>query len=179
MNDNKRTNGKYKEWLTYEKLTLITGWARDGLSDRQIALDKMHIAYSTFREWKKKYPDFAFALSTGKEVADYDVENELYKSAHTQIIKVKRAVKVKKVMKDKGKVLEEEKIEYVEEDHVIPANTVAQIFWLKNRRPDKWRDKPEFVTNEVYESDGLMEALDAAIDEEMTDDSWMIEEEEV
>ena len=25
----------------------------------------------------------------------------------------------------------------------IPPDTTAQIFWLKNRRPDRWRDKPE------------------------------------
>lgn len=45
---------KYEYWLEDENLTLLEGWARDGLTDEQIA-HNMGIAYSTFKEWKKKY----------------------------------------------------------------------------------------------------------------------------
>ena len=41
--------GKYQQWLTDEALTLLRGWARDGLVDQQIA-DKMGIVPSTFYE---------------------------------------------------------------------------------------------------------------------------------
>ena len=58
---------KYKDWLEDEKLTLIEGWARDGLTDEQIA-HNMGIAYSTFYEWKKKYSEFSNVLKKGKEV---------------------------------------------------------------------------------------------------------------
>lgn len=73
--------GKYEYWLTEDGLTLLEGWARDGLTDEQIAKDKMGIAYSTFREWKKKYPALSAALKTSKEIVDREVENALLKRA--------------------------------------------------------------------------------------------------
>lgn len=96
---------KYEEWLEPDNLIRLEGWARDGLTDQQIAKN-MGIAYSTLREWKKAYAAISVVLKRGKEVVDYEVENALFKSA-------------------------------------IEGNVTAQIFWLKNRRPDKWRDKPE------------------------------------
>ncbi len=72
---------KAPEWLTEESLIRIQGWAMDGLSDEQIATEKMGIAYSTFREWKKKYPALLAALKKSKEVADRKVENALYEAA--------------------------------------------------------------------------------------------------
>ena len=56
-------------------------------------------------------------------------------------------------------------------------DTTAQIYWLKNRKPHKWRDKPEAVVVEHYEDDGLIAALEAQVDEEMEDDSWLLESE--
>ena len=39
----------------------------------------------------------------------------------------------------------------------IPADTQAQAFWLKNRKPEQWRDK-------VAENDqGALEALDGIL----------------
>jgi len=70
------------------------------------------------------------------------VENELFQSCQTRTVTVKKPVKVKTVKVDGKKRLEEERIEYAEEEVVVPANTTAQIFYLKNRKPDKWKDKP-------------------------------------
>nr|DAL33829.1 MAG TPA_asm: terminase small subunit [Caudoviricetes sp.] len=70
------------------------------------------------------------------------MENELFQSCQTRKITVKKPVKVKTVKVDGKKRLEEERIEYAEEEVVVPANTTAQIFYLKNRKPDKWKDKP-------------------------------------
>ncbi len=97
--------GKYHRWLEPEGLTLLTGWARDGLIDEQIA-HNMGINKATLYDWKKKYPDISDALKEGKEVVDIQVENALLKNA-------------------------------------LNGNITAQIFWLKNRRPDKWREKRE------------------------------------
>lgn len=97
--------GKYEYWLTNEGLLLLEGWARDGLSDRQIAIN-MVIGERTLYEWKLKYPQIAQALKKGKEIIDYEVENALLNKA-------------------------------------LCGDTTAQIFWLKNRRPDKWRDKQD------------------------------------
>ena len=95
--------GKYQRWLTPEGLLLLEGWARDGLTDEQIA-QKMGVGYSTLQTWKSKYQDIQDTLKKGKDVVDYQVENALLSTA-------------------------------------LDGNTTAQIFWLKNRRPDKWRDK--------------------------------------
>ena len=72
--------GKYHEWLTKEGLTLIEGWARDGLIDEQIAAN-IGITTTTLYDWKKKYADFSDALKKGKETSNYEVENALFKSA--------------------------------------------------------------------------------------------------
>ena len=71
---------KYEDWLTKEGLALIEGWARDGLTDEQIA-HNMGINTSTIYDWKEKYPDFSNALKNGKEVVDRLVENALLKRA--------------------------------------------------------------------------------------------------
>ena len=70
------------------------------------------------------------------------MENELFQSCQTRTVTVMKPVKVKTVKVDGKKRLEEERIEYAEEEVVVPANTTAQIFYLKNRKPDKWKDKP-------------------------------------
>ena len=95
--------GKYQKWLTPEGLLLLEGWARDGLSEEQIAKN-MGINAVTLYRWKEKYCKICNALKKGKDVVDFEVENALLNSA-------------------------------------LDGNTTAQIFWLKNRRPDKWRDK--------------------------------------
>lgn len=72
--------GKYEYWLSEEGLILIEGWARDGLTDKQIA-QNMGVSRSTLNEWKKKYPDILDTLKRGKAVIDYEVENALLKRA--------------------------------------------------------------------------------------------------
>ena len=135
--------GKYEYWLISEGLLKLEGWARDGLTEEQIAKN-MGISRSTLNEWKKKYPDILNTLKKGKEVADRSVENALYESAIGKKYKVKKPIKVKEVQyKDGKRVKEVEHIEYAEEEIVIPPNTTAQIFWLKNRKPDVWRDKQD------------------------------------
>ena len=108
---------------------------------------------STLCEWKNKFPEFSEALKRGKEVADYIVENELFESCKTRTVTVKKPIKLKKVMVDGKKRLEEERIEYAEEQVVVPANVTAQIFYLKNRRPDKWKDKPQENASEAQSND--------------------------
>ena len=67
-------------WLSHEGLTLIQGWARDGLTDEQIAA-RMGIARKTLWQWRKDNPELAQCVRSGKEVADYAVESALYKNA--------------------------------------------------------------------------------------------------
>jgi len=72
--------GKYHDWLTPEGLLKIEGWARDGLTDEQIAKN-MGIARDTLIQWKKKFTDISDTLKRGKEVVDREVENALLKRA--------------------------------------------------------------------------------------------------
>jgi hypothetical protein len=118
---------KYTEWLTREGLLQIEGWAKDGLIDEQIAKN-MGIAYSTFKDWKKRFPDLSAVLKRSKEVVDREVENALFESA-------------------KGFIYEEETVtntgEVVTVKKYSKPNVTAQIFWLKNRKRNEWRDKQE------------------------------------
>jgi len=116
-----------------EKLELIEGWARDGLIDEQIA-EKMGIGIRTLYEYKEKYPQFSQALKRNKEVVDAKVEKALLKRALGYDYE-----ETKVTMTDKGS--KSKRIERTTK-HAQP-DTTAQIFWLKNRKPDEWRDKQQ------------------------------------
>ena len=70
----------YKDWEAEEKILLLRGWARNGLTNEQIA-SNMGIAVSTLWEWRKKSSEISNALKIGKDEADLQVENALYKEA--------------------------------------------------------------------------------------------------
>lgn len=132
---------KYQEWLEPDGLLKLEGWARDGLTDEQIATN-MGIVAKTLYEWKNKYSAISEALKRGKEVIDIEVENALYK----------RAI---------GYTYEEVKEEEMPDGRIrrtvtikeVAGDTTAQIFWLKNRKPSEWRDKQnvEIEQNKPFE----------------------------
>lgn len=122
---------KYEQWIEPEGLLKIEGWARDGLIDTEIAR-LMEINPDTLYTWKKKFPKIAEALKRGKDVVDRQVENSLLKRALGY-----EYDEVKEIYE--GDKLKEKTIT----KKMIVPDTTAQIFWLKNRKPDKWRDKPE------------------------------------
>lgn len=72
--------GRYEEWLEPENLVLLHGWKQQGLTDEQIA-DKIGIAHRTFERWKAEHSQIRQAIKGGKEVANFVIENELYKKA--------------------------------------------------------------------------------------------------
>lgn len=149
---------KYDQWLTEEGLLKITGWARDGLIDKQIA-HNMGIGASTLREWKGTFPEVAEALRKGKEVVDREVENALFKSAIGYTQTIRKPVKVREVEYDPEtgrKVREVERWVAVEEEIHVPPQVTAQIFWLKNRKPDQWREKNDLT---LTPSNGVLESL--------------------
>lgn len=118
---------KINDWLEKDKLILLEGWARGGLTDEQIAKN-MGIAPSTLYEWKKKSKEFSESLKKGKEVVDFEVENALLKRAlgyEYEEETYENGILTKKVKKQ------------------VPPDTTAQIFWLKNRKPNNWKDRVE------------------------------------
>lgn len=125
---------KYEQWLEPDNLIKLEGWARNGLTDEQIA-NNIGINRTTLYAWKAKYTDFSNALKRGKEVIDIMVENALLKSAmgysYDEVTQIG--------MEDKEtgeKILVPVK---VVTKHVQP-NSTSLIFWLKNRKPEAWRD---------------------------------------
>lgn len=142
---------KYTEWLTKEGLLKIGGWAKDGLTDEQIA-KKIGISRSTLNNWKKEHSDILDTIKRGKEVVDREVENALLKKAvgyeyEEKTFKVV-TVKEKRIEERDGKKIpievpvEKEVLIKKTTKHVAP-DTGAAAFWLKNRKPDVWRDKKE------------------------------------
>lgn len=140
--------GKYEYWLTPEGLLKLEGWARDGLTDEQIA-QNMGVNKATLYRWKEKYCDICDTLKRGKDVVDRQVENALLKRAlgyEYEEVKVKF---------EDGVITERA----VTKKEVVP-DTTAQIFWLKNRKPDKWRDKPGYEdTSELDKLDAILKGL--------------------
>lgn len=122
--------GKFQKWLEPDNLILLEAWARDGLTDSQLA-HNMGINVATLYEWKKKYSDIDEALKRGKEVVDIQVENALLKRAlGYEYDEISEEFEMGVLSKRK-----------ITKKQVVP-DTTAQIFWLKNRRPEQWRDKP-------------------------------------
>jgi transcriptional regulator with XRE-family HTH domain len=131
--------GKYQKWITKDGLTQLQAWARDGLTDEQIAKN-IGISRSTLAEWKNKYSDISDALKSGKEVVDIEVENALLKRALGY--KYTEVTRERVVETDPETGEPEEKLVVTKQvTKEVAPDVTAQIFWLKNRKPDKWRDK--------------------------------------
>lgn len=120
---------KVEYWLTNEGLTLLEGWARDGLVDEQIAKN-IGIRRQTIYTWKKKYSSIDDALKNGKEVVDKKVENALLKRALGYDVEIQE----EKLDKDGC-------VHKLKRTLHVAGDVTAQIYWLKNRLPEKWRDK--------------------------------------
>lgn len=127
--------GKYEKWLEPDGLLLLEAWARDGLTNEQIA-HNMGITRETLNVWKNKFSDMFNALKKGKEVVDIEVENALFKRAvgYTTFEDVQELVKDPET--GESKLLTVKRI--IKE---VPPDTTAQIYWLNNRRPELWRNR--------------------------------------
>lgn len=123
----------------------IEGWARDGLNDKQIAANT-GVNEFTFSRWKTQYPQLAQAIKKGRMPVDVQVENALLKRAlgyeYEETIEEIEDVPTDK--KDsKGNPIYKKKRHIKRVKKVLPPDTGAMIFWLKNRKPLQWRDRPE------------------------------------
>ena len=102
----------------------------------------MGIAAGTLYAWQKDHGEISDAIKKGKAPVDIEVENALFKRATGYIVKVSKPIKVKIRRPIKGNgFVEEEHIEFVDEEVYIAPDTTAQIYWLNNRRPDKWKTR--------------------------------------
>lgn len=150
--------GKYAEWLTKDGLILISGWARNGLTYEQIA-HNMGITRNTLNEWRNRFKGIDDALKRTREIVDLEVENALYKRAMGY--DYDEEIYQRKVDKATG----EESMELIKKvTKHVPPDTTAQIFWLKNRKPEEWRDKREVAVEADENTTGI--ALIAPVIEE-------------
>ena len=125
-----------------QKLDIIECWARDGLTDEQIS-NNLGISTTTFYDYKNKYPEFLESLKKGKEIVDYEVENALLKRA--------LGYEYKEVTRESKWNEKTQKFEMTITKEVtkqVAPDTTAQIYWLKNRKPKKWRDRVELDEDE-------------------------------
>lgn len=117
---------KYNDTIpeTIYKLCLL------GATDEEMA-SILSINTDTFYEWKKKYPKFSEALMNGKLLADANVAKSMYQRACGY------EHKEDKIFNNSGEPLIVPTVKH------YPPDTGAGTLWLKNRHPDKWRDKIE------------------------------------
>lgn len=103
-----------------------------GVTDKELALF-FDTTEQTINNWKKDYPKFFESLKRGKEEADAKVAQSLYHRAlgyshpDTDIKVVKNQIVTTDIIKH------------------YPPDTTAAIFWLKNRKPERWREKQEIL----------------------------------
>lgn len=103
-----------------------------GFTDQELA-DFFEVNIATLYRWKSAHPEFRDAIKSAGEVADERVERSLYQKA---IGYEQDAVKVF-MPAGAGEPV------YAPIRERVAADTAAAIFWLKNRRKEKWRDKSE------------------------------------
>ena len=127
---------------------IAEGMAREGALDKDIAR-ALNISQDTFYRYVKEHPEFSESLKRGKAPVNYKVENALLKRClgynYVEVTKEMRPVGkdivpvIKKVIKH------------------VPPDVTACIFWLKNRMPEKWRDRKiiDIIMNEKWINEAL------------------------
>ncbi len=142
--DGKKDTGRRSiiaSWfLKDDNKKMLQGWLRSGLTNEQIAA-KLGVTATTFYNFQKKCTEFDVFIHDNKLSFDIEVENALLKRAlgyrYEEIV-------IEEVLDKFGEIRELKK---VVQKH-MPADTTAGIFWLKNRRAKRWRDKQEIVIDD-------------------------------
>lgn len=164
----KRSRTSWNQWNTTENLELVEGWARDGLSDEQIAKN-MGVSTTTLYDWKKRHPEFLKAFKKGKQVVNVELENALFKKAvgaktttttyrvskvDENVLKARRLRFADKYMEEHPEASKKEALlaatEHVDThekiiwsivENQLPPDTGALMFLMKNRMPEKYREQ--------------------------------------
>lgn len=105
-----------------------------GATDAELAAF-FEVSERTLNDWKKRHKEFLQSLKAGKRIADAEVADKLHQRATGYRWTEQQAIKVKKDQY-------QEEVEIVEVEKEVPPDPTSMIFWLKNRDPERWRDKP-------------------------------------
>lgn len=178
-------HAEYKKWLEPDNLTKLRSWARDGLTNEQIA-KKIGVKRQTFQRWLSTYSDMSDALKKGKEIVDAEIEDSLISIMKKHTVTTTQYKMVKKdafnLKAERSKFANiykldhpnatKEEVGIAVAEHVdvyekipisktvteVDPNASAIIFWLKNRRPDVYRDQTFQKLNEANARKTLAEA---------------------
>lgn len=151
MSNKRRQKAVYPvdEWLQEDKLMLLECWTRDGYSKKDIA-NRIGINPKTLTQWEAREPKIREALSKGRELTDYKVENALlkialgYKTAETKIT-MEYDIRQKKLVETKSETTTKD----------VAPNATACMFWLTNRVSGKWKKNRDNVIELNEEDTGL------------------------
>ena len=144
---------------------LLEGWARDGLTDEQIA-HNIGINVKTLWDWKTRFDPICNAIKRGKAPVDIQVENALLKRAlGYEYEEVTTEITETPYIDRRGKERVRKQKHVKKTKKIVLPDTTAQIFWLKNRRPDKWRDKREEAVSIHNADPRLDEEIERMFDE--------------
>ena len=145
----------WDEWITEDGLLVIKGWARDGLTDQDIAKN-MGIGYSTFSEWKVKFTEITEALKKGRRPIIVEVEDTFLEKKLTGYFIDEEISEVTK--HPNGTKTEHRK----KMRRWIPPDTTAMIFYFKCKKPKQYNDRQILsVDNEA--ANGKMDELIEAV----------------
>ena len=178
-------HAEYKKWLEPDNLTKLRSWARDGLTNEQIA-KRIGVKRQTFQRWLSTYSDMSDALKKGKEIVDAEIEDSLISIMKKHTVTTTQYKMVKKdafnLKAERSKFANiykldhpnatKEEVGIAVAEHVdvyekipisktvteVDPNASAIIFWLKNRRPDIYRDQTFQKLNEANARKTLAEA---------------------
>lgn len=138
------------------RLKLVEAWARDGLTLDQIARN-LSVSIATLHVYRAKHQEISDALKRGREEADVEVENALFKRAIGY--RYDEVTYEPAIDPASGEPRMAESKRVTKEVH---GDVTAQIYWLKNRRPEQWRDRRE-TTPDESEDNGNVDQLTEAI----------------
>lgn len=135
------------DWITEDGLLQIKGWARDGLSDKEIAKKKLNIGETTFCRWKNDYPEIVKALKKGRAPVLVQVEDTFHEKK-LQGYFVDEEVTEITISKDSdGREIGRSEHKRVSKRY-IPPDTTAMIFYLKCRMSDKYNDRINLMVDD-------------------------------
>jgi hypothetical protein len=101
-----------------------------GADDNRLA-SMFDVDVSTVNRWKLAHEEFRASIKRGKEIADAEIAHSLYHRAKGY------SHEAVKIFNNQGEIIKENYIEH------YPPDTGAAMAWLKNRDPQRWRDKQE------------------------------------
>lgn len=166
--------GKYEEWLTPDGLLLLKSYAREGLTDKEIAEKKIGVSERAFTEWKMRFDSISAALKKGREPINTIVEDTFFETK-LKSQTITETITEKTIHRDADGLITGSTEHIRKAERYIPADTTAMLFYMKCRMPEKYNDRLNVTIDNAKELPKLYQALEAdndvreAVEEAETD----------